>query len=329
MSINAIKNLLSEYNLQKTSNNVLSKRDKRKQREDCGMYLPSDGSFHHRLDDSTPAYLTYDNMSHSFIVEKTEYIPYKALFETVSNDNFSHKSEDYPEIVTSTFVENEMATVIEKSVESSICSDVYHLLERGCLDFVEYFCSHKDPLRAFGRIAPNIYFYPHDIERYLRHADPEHIEKEKKEFEERLSVSKKVAKNLRYLEDDSTLSDKELEDAILTNIYKLYDKDYKKARVWAKEKSGFGIGGDISILEEDWESMQMSWEIIKSKHPRIFVSSRFIPLCYANDEEESAKWEKITRSFIDMFFKSQYLESVFLKLFNLIYKSFYAKPVTD
>lgn len=196
--------------------------------------------------------------------------------------------------------------------------------------FLEYYFPGNELLRSVELFPiSNIYFYPQDIEYILDYDEKSFAEKEKNEFFERLDASKQVAKNFVELENNSSLSEKELEDLILTNIYKLYDKDYNKAREWAKKENGYAIGGAISISEEDWDSMQTSWEIIKSKHPNIFRSSRFIPLSCLGDEEKSKKSQRAIFLCLDKFFKSTDLVSLFLKLFELVHNVFYGRPISD
>lgn len=303
---------------------------KKNPRQNDGICLVPTDSKYARLRSMSPVYLTYEPKNDCFIAEQKRFISFEELYEIVSDRSYYDLNKDYPNIVKSSYLDKGL----EKDIESKSAFHVYRkirsLLERATHHFLEYYFPGNELLRSVELFPiSNIYFYPQDIENFLDFDDTSFAEKEKNEFYERLEVSKQVAKNLVELEDDSSLSEKELEDLILTNIYNLYDKDYNEAREWARDKCGYGIGGDISISEDDWDSMQTSWEIIKSKHPNIFSSSRFIPLSCLGDEEKSKKSQRAIFLCLDKFFKSTDVESVFLKLFELVHGVFYGRPTSD
>lgn len=330
MPVSPITKLLSKYENVKIENKGLLVRDEQNPRQNDGICIAPSDSKYARLRSMSPVYLTYEPKNDCFVAEQKRFISYEELYEIVSDRSYYDLNKDYPNIVKSSYLDKEFENDIKIRSAFYVYGKIRSLLDSAARLFLEYdFPDNELPRSVELFPTSNIYLYPQDIKNCLDDEEERFVEKEKNEFFERLDASKQVAKNLVELEDNSSLSEKELEDLILTNIYKLYDKDYNEAREWARDKCGFGIGGDISINEDDWESMQTSWEIIKSKHPNIFRSSRFIPLSCLGDEEKSKKSQRAIFLCLDKFFKSTDLGSIFLKLFNLVHNAFYGKSTSD
>lgn len=292
------------------------------EREYGGIRIKRDNDRHYHVD-SIPAALTFSEYGHAFFVERLgTVIPYKELKDiAIKYSKIVEKNESYSNIIDDSYDVAQLHKDIDDNWDENVYSSITMLLDKSIFMFIKHF-----GLRPGAYEGINMFFYPSDIRRII---EDEHRYKssEEERFNLALSLSGVVKENMGKLTKTLSLATNELEDNILCEIFRLYDKDYLEFKLWASKKSGYGISGHIAVKNSDWSATKNYWELIKNANPRIFISNRFVPDDSYRKSYSSPKMSSNFIEYVDQVFEATDIEEAWLKLSDVVYAAFYGKPL--
>ena len=288
-----------------------------------GIGLIHGESNRHNRFNSIPGALTFSDDHHCFFVEPLQsVVPFKKISDIINKyKGILNENKRAHNIIATSYDLVQLRKDIDENCEFSVFRHTSSMLDLS----IHMFCRYFNIFQEGSFDGTNLFYYPIEIREFIDRAI-NYKTQEENNYSNALSLSCVVKDNLRIIASNSTSPDREIEDLILENLFKLYDKDFYEFKQWASKKSGYGIGGHIAIRETDWQSIVDDWNAIKKARPNIFTSNRYIPDPSYGQSYGNAGHAAQFFDVVDAFFKSTNLESAWIAVSNGVYSAFYNKP---